>query len=61
MRDVDVRIFDVDVANVIPSFLRDSAGLGGVHNGQQILLPFDWGTEGITLNRGVLPIADADL
>ena len=52
---------DVDVANVIPSFLRDSAGLGGVHNGQQILLPFDWGTEGITLNRGVLPIADADL
>ncbi|SEQ91381.1 extracellular solute-binding protein [Thalassovita taeanensis] len=46
---------------VIPSFLRDSAGLGGQHNGEQILLPFDWGTEGLTLNRGALNIADSDL
>lgn len=46
---------------VIPSFLRDSAGLGGVFNGAQIVLPFDWGTEGITLNRGKLDISDADL
>ncbi|WP_068300408.1 extracellular solute-binding protein [Pararhodobacter sp. CCB-MM2] len=52
---------EVNSGNVIPSFLRDSAGLGGMHNGQQIVLPFDWGTEGITLNRGALPIADADL
>lgn len=52
---------DVNIANVIPSFLRDSASLGGVHAGQQILLPFDWGTEGLTLNRGKLNIADADL
>lgn len=52
---------EVNVGNVIPSFLRDSATLGGVYKGQQILLPFDWGTEGITLNRAALPIADADL
>ncbi len=52
---------EVNVGNVIPSFLRDSAGLGGMHAGEQILLPFDWGTEGITLNRGALDIADADL
>jgi spermidine/putrescine transport system substrate-binding protein len=52
---------EVNTGAIIPSFLRDSAGLGGMHNGQQILLPFDWGTEGITLNRAALPIADADL
>lgn len=52
---------DVNVDAIIPSFLRDSAALGGVHNGDQILLPFDWGTEGITLNRGALNVADADL
>lgn len=52
---------EVNVDAVIPSFLRDSAGLGGMHNGQQILLPFDWGTEGLTLNRGKLDISDADL
>ncbi len=52
---------EVNVANVIPSFVRDSAGLGGVHKGKQILLPFDWGTEGVTFNKATLPIADADL
>jgi spermidine/putrescine transport system substrate-binding protein len=51
----------VNVDAVIPSFLRDSAALGGVFNGQQILLPFDWGTEGITLNRGKMNIADEDI
>ncbi|SMX44957.1 extracellular solute-binding protein [Actibacterium lipolyticum] len=52
---------DVNVDAVIPSFLRDSASLGGQFNGEQILLPFDWGTEGITLNRGKLSIAESDL
>lgn len=51
----------VNVDAVIPSFLRDSAALGGVYKGEQILLPFDWGTEGVTLNRAALPVADADL
>ncbi|MFC2968000.1 extracellular solute-binding protein [Acidimangrovimonas pyrenivorans] len=52
---------DVTTGNIIPSFLRDSGTLGGVHAGKQVALPFDWGTEGITLNHKVLPIADADL
>ncbi len=51
----------VNTAAVIPSFLRDSASLGGQFKGAQILLPFDWGTEGVTLNRKALNIADADL
>ncbi len=52
---------DVKIDNVIPSFVRDSATLGGQFKGEQILLPFDWGTEGITLNRGKLDIADGDI
>lgn len=40
----------VNTDAVIPSFLRDSATLGGMHNGEQVVLPFDWGTEGMTLN-----------
>jgi spermidine/putrescine transport system substrate-binding protein len=50
-----------NVGNIIPAFLRDSAALGGSFRGQQVLLPLVWGTEGITLNRARLPIADADL
>ena len=52
---------DVNTDAIIPSFYRDSATLGGVHQNHQILLPFDWGTEGITLNRGKLPISDANI
>lgn len=51
----------VNVDAIIPSFLRDSAALGGEFNGEQVALPFDWGTEGVTLNRGALDIADADV
>jgi spermidine/putrescine transport system substrate-binding protein len=51
----------VNTGNVIPSFVRDSATLGGQFKGAQILLPLVWGTEGITLNRKTLNIADADL
>lgn len=47
---------DVNVGNVIPSFVRDSATLGGMYKGEQILLPFDWGTEGVTFNNAMLPI-----
>ena len=52
---------DVNIDAVIPSFVRDSATLGGQFKGEQILLPFDWGTEGVTLNRGKLDIADGDI
>lgn len=47
---------DVHTDNVIASFLRDSATLGGVHDGEQILLPFDWGAEGVTVNTAKMPI-----
>lgn len=52
---------EVNTGNIIPSFLRDSASLGGVQDGKQVVLPFDWGTEGVTLNRAKLNIADADI
>ena len=41
---------------MIPSFVRDSAALGGVFKGEQILLPFDWGTEGVTYNKAQMPV-----
>ena len=50
-----------NLGGVIPSFLRDSVQLGATKGGQRYLIPFDWGTEGLTLNRAELVIADADL
>ncbi|MEQ9259788.1 MAG: extracellular solute-binding protein [Roseovarius sp.] len=47
---------EVNSGNIIPSFLRDSATLGGVHAGKQVVLPFDWGTEGVTLNKAAMPL-----
>ncbi|MEL7280208.1 MAG: extracellular solute-binding protein [Pseudomonadota bacterium] len=47
---------EVNTGNVIPSFVRDSAQLGGVFKGEQILLPFNWGTEGVTYNSSEMPI-----
>ena len=47
---------EVNSSNVIPSFLRDSAALGGQFKGEQILLPFNWGTEGVTYNSAEMPI-----
>ncbi|MGB5871802.1 MAG: extracellular solute-binding protein [Albidovulum sp.] len=47
---------EVNVGNVIGSFVRDSASLGGMFKGEQILLPFDWGTEGMTYNKAQMPI-----
>lgn len=52
---------DVNVDNVIPSFMRDSATLGGQFKGEQILVPFDWGTEGITLDRAATGLSDSDV
>ncbi len=50
-----------NLAGVIPSFLRDSVQLGATKGGQRYLIPFDWGTEGITLNKAELVISDADM
>ncbi|QGZ36369.1 extracellular solute-binding protein [Stappia indica] len=35
---------------LIPSMLRDSVQLGGTYRGKRMLLPFNWGTEAITLD-----------
>ena len=52
---------EVNLDAVIPSFMRDSAALGGTHDGKQILVPFDWGTEGVTRNTAKIDIDDAEL
>ena len=52
---------EVNLDAVIPSFMRDSAALGGTHDGKQILVPFDWGTEGVTRNTTKIDIDDAEL
>lgn len=47
----------VNVDAIIPSFVRDSATLGGVYKGEQILLPFDWGTEGVTYSKSAMGLS----
>ncbi|MAA97915.1 MAG: spermidine/putrescine ABC transporter substrate-binding protein [Stappia sp.] len=42
---------------LIPSMLRDSVQLGGTYRGKRMLLPFNWGTEAMTLDSSVF---DAD-
>ena len=46
---------------VIPSFLRDSIQLGAVYRGNRYLIPFDWGTEGITFNSKDLDLKDSEV
>ncbi len=36
------------VAQVVPSIYRNSISLGASYRGKRYLVPFDWGTEGIT-------------
>lgn len=51
----------VDVGKIIPSFMRDSVGMGATYRGEHVLLPFNWVTEGITLDRSKMNISDLDL
>jgi len=46
---------------IIPSFLRDSIQLGAVYRGKRYLIPYDWGTEGITFNSKVVNLKDAEV
>ena len=50
-----------NLGNVIPSFLRDSIQLGAVYRGKRYLIPFDWGTEGITYNSSSLSLEDEEV
>lgn len=51
----------VGVGKIIPSFMRDSVAMGATYKGQHVLLPFNWVTEGITLDRSKMNISDFDL
>ena len=46
---------------VIPSFMRDSIQLGAVYRGNRYLIPYDWGTEGITYNSKALNLKDDEV
>jgi len=46
---------------IIPSMLRDSVQLGATYRGKRMLLPFNWGTEGVTFDSSVMPLADDDV
>ncbi len=51
----------VNLQAVIPSFLRDSIQLGAVYRDKRYLIPFDWGTEGITYNSKTLSLKDDEI
>ncbi len=46
---------------VIPSFMRDSIQLGAVYRDKRYLIPYDWGTEGITFNSNALKLKDEEV
>jgi len=46
---------------IIPSIYRDTVKLGGTHRGQRYVMPWDWGTEGITFDSSRLPLADDEV
>ncbi len=51
----------IAIDNIIPSFVRDSIQLGGVKDGKRFLLPFNWGTEGLTFNAKEMDLSGDDL
>lgn len=48
LRPMDENEIDDDA--IIPSMWESSRGLGGERDGQRFAVPFNWGTEGITLD-----------
>lgn len=48
----------LDIANLIPSMVRDSVALGATYRGNRMLLPFDWGTEAITYDSKTMPLSE---
>ena len=51
----------INVDGIIPSMYRDTVRLGAVHRGNRYLLPWDWGTEGITFDSVALPLTDEEV
>ncbi|MCR9255243.1 MAG: substrate-binding domain-containing protein [Alphaproteobacteria bacterium] len=48
----------LNIANLIPSMVRDSVQLGATYRGKRMLLPFDWGTEAITYDSKAMPLGE---
>jgi len=51
----------VKVERILPSVWRSSISLGAVKRGTRYLIPFDWGTEGITYDSSVFTFAPGEL
>jgi spermidine/putrescine transport system substrate-binding protein len=49
------------VERIEPALWRSSLELGAAHRGKRYLVPFDWGTEGITWDSSVIAIAPGEL
>ncbi|MBL3569330.1 spermidine/putrescine ABC transporter substrate-binding protein [Rhodovulum sulfidophilum] len=49
------------VERIQPALWRSSLELGAAHRGKRYLVPFDWGTEGITWDSSALDIAPGEL
>lgn len=49
------------VDQILPSLWRSSIRLGAVKRGTRYLIPFDWGTEGITYDSSVFSFAPGQL
>ncbi|MCS0501892.1 extracellular solute-binding protein [Ancylobacter mangrovi] len=53
LQPIDEKKFKVD--QVIPSIYRNSLTLGAAYRGKRYLVPFDWGTEGVTWDSTKFP------
>ena len=51
----------INVDAIIPSIYRDTVTLGGTHRGSRYVIPWDWGTEGITFDSSQLPLEDSEV
>lgn len=51
----------INVDAIIPSIYRDTVKLGGTHRGSRYVIPWDWGTEGITFDSSQLPLEDSEV
>lgn len=59
LQEIDESRANIDA--IIPSMYRDSIQLGGVQRGSRVALPFDWGTEAITFDSEVHPLAEEEV
>ncbi|MBW4975182.1 extracellular solute-binding protein [Roseovarius mucosus] len=59
LSEIDESRLKVD--RIEPALWRSSLELGAAHRGKRYLVPFDWGTEGMTWDSSAVDVAPADL